>query len=706
MPEKIQYKGSADESMTMGSSWYPEMWPESEWVLDLDRMVELGFNLVRVFEFAWHRMEPKEGEFQLDWALRILDLCAERNIAVMIGTPSAAPPAWLSTRYPEILGVDEAGVRSKHGRRKHFNHHSEMYREYVGKIVTEMAKAFSNHPALHSWQIDNEMGGQDYGAETHKKFHSWLQKRYGTIDNLNQTWGLEFWSQAYDTFDQVPMAIPGLGTTEVPERHHPSLLIALSRFHNDAWSDYINHQCGIIRKYSNKLITTNMTPGWAMNWFNHNRNLDRVGHSLYRDVKHYHWNGLYFDRMRAEKNAAIAITGLESTNDKSSKGSGEGISESISIKPYVPYWLLETAPSWSAGGRTWNIHRDNHGVQCIHWMSTFLGSSMTVWWQWREHWAGQEMLHGTLVTATGRWRPNKEAMKKMTKNLKEHGPWLLANPPLPAQLGICMSNEAAWAFSIDPTDENMRYDERWREDFYLPLFENHIWRDVIQEDSDFSSYKVLVFPLMQMLKESTKTRLKAWVEKGGCLLLGPLTGYRSEEFTAFTEFEFGGLEDLIGASSELRFTVQWMEDEVAMEFPDGSFTRTRTWCEAYKPSTAHVVAAYQGGYGDGLPAILRNQYGKGTVITLGGMVDRPTYLSLVRDLMAQQGLGPMARQGERVVVVPRSPDGKRITGYGIVNISTKTESLDLGISSRDRFTGEAVSEEMELAPLSFKLLEV
>ncbi len=651
-----------DEILRLGASWYPEMWPEAEWPRDLARMREIGFNLTRVFEFAWHRLEPREGDYDFDWALKILDLCAEAGIGAMIGTPTAAPPAWLTAKYPDVLKTKADGKRATHGMRKHYSVHSARYRDLAAGIVTRMAEDFAGHPAVHSWQIDNEMGGGDFGDEAHRSFHRWLEQRYATIEALNAAWGLEFWSQAYSAFDQIPLPTASVGTVEVPERHHPSLIIASARWLNDAWSDFIGAQCAIIRAHCQLPISTNMTSGLAMNWFQHNRPLDRVGQSLYRDVEHYAWNVPIYDRMRAEKPA--------------------------------PFWLLETAPGWSAGGRIWNIHHDARGVRAATWLPTLLGGSMVLYWQWREHWAGQEMLHGTLVTATGQWRPNRDAIAAVAREWETHGDWLLANPPAPAGIGLVLSNEAAWAFSIDPIGEGFRYDAVWRDDFALPLARAHLWRDVIAEDADFSSYKVLVLPLMPMLGKETRQRLREWVEAGGRLILGPITGFRSGEFTAFTDQTFGGLEELIGGTSLLRFPVHWVEESVAIEFADGVSTHTRVWCESYEPTTGEALAHYRGGYGDGGAAIIRHQLGRGTVTTLGGLVDESTYLRLIREQTDAAGLTPLAEGSPHVVVIPRGPDA-----LALVNLREDEQTIRLPHPGTDLLTGRHIPEEITLAPL-------
>jgi len=664
-----------DDKLRIGASWYPEMWPQSEWAKDIARMSELGFNVVRLFEFAWHRFEPTEGQHDFDWAKRLLDLLHKADIDVMIGTPTAAPPAWLTDTYPEVLQVKPDGSRKTHGMRKHGSHVSGKYREQSAAIVEAMCEALGDHPAVHSWQIDNEMGGRDFSDEARKRFHAWLEEKYGDVETMNRTWGLEFWSQAYSEFAQVPMPTAAVGSIEVPERHHPSLLMAITRFNNDMWTEYIQLQCDVIRRYSDKPITSNMVKGLGMYWYQHNRLFDRVGHSLYADVEHYDTQMLFFDRMRAEKPA--------------------------------PYWLLETAPNWSGGGRLWNIHRDETGMQNIAWHSTLLGGSMVLFWQWRQHWAGQEMQHGTHVTATGKWRPNKDAWTKVASQFAEHGDWLLKHPPKSGDVALVLSNLAAWLYSIDPIDQGNDYKKCINDDYYLPLMRAHIWRDVIAPEADLSKYKVLAMPIMPIVPRDVREKVAAWVKQGGRLLIGPNTGVRSEEATVFTDHEFGGLEELIGATSAVRFTPMWVEDRLGVVFDDGTRSRTKVWCEGFELTNGKAFARYEspGGYGDGHIAAVHHEVGDGRVITLGCPVDAKVYVSLVLGLMQDVGLSPVARGGEDVLVIPRAAAGSdAVAGYGVVNLAEATRSVTLPRGGTDVLRGEKVNTDVELGPLQVRLV--
>ncbi|TVR09512.1 MAG: hypothetical protein EA401_12935 [Planctomycetota bacterium] len=667
----------APNQVTIGASWYPEMWPISEWERDADRMAELGFNLMRLFEFAWHRCEPHPGQYDFAWARRVMDLLHARGIQVMIGTPTAAPPAWLSTMHPEILGTGPDGKRQSHGKRKHYNHHSVVYREYCRQIVGKMVEALADHPALHSWQIDNEMSGYDYGPETRAAFHAWLERRFGSVEALNAAWGLEFWSQAYQSFDQVPLCVAEVGSRETPERHHPSLLLAIAEFQNEAWQSFIGNQSAVIRAAGEWPITTNKT-GWVgggMNWSPIFADLDCVGASIYADLSYYHNNVGRYDAMRGQK-------------------------------PGSPYMLLETAPNWSGGGPIWNIHHEPRGIEVMSWMSTLMGGCSTLFWQWRSHWAGQEMQHGTHVSQTGKWMPGKEAWQALASGYQQHGAWLMQHPPRQADIGIMVSTVSSWVFSIDPIHPSNRYEERLREDYHMPLVRRHYWRDLVPVEGDLSHYKVLILPHLPILPSATREGLRQWVEEGGRLLLGPLTGTRREDMTTWTDQEFGGLEELMGGASSVRFSPHWVEDTIEVLFDDDHRAQPRIWCEGFTCDGAEVRATYHGGWGHGHAAVLDHRYGQGRVITVGCPTDEDTYIKLVQELCADVGVGPVADGGDRVLVIPRDDQQGHTVAYAVINYGKSEDTVTLISDGIDLLSGESIDVECQMPPLSVRIVDI
>jgi beta-galactosidase GanA len=663
--------------LRIGATWQPEAWPEEQWAHDIARMKEAGINCVRLFEHAWHRFEPREWEFDCDWAVRLLDQLKDAGIDAVVATPTAVPPAWMIAKYPEILQVTPDGRRGA-GTGRRYSVVSSRYREFCSRIIDQMVHAFRGHDAIVGWQIDHEVGGADYGNEARRAFHSWLYERFGDIETLNKRWGLEQGSQVYEYFEQIPIPpVAGVGHGPLPlvSRHHPSLMIAYQRFINDQWSSFIQTQCEVVRSGFDKPLSTNMTPDWGMNYFRQNHLLDRVGMSLEAGDDDLSETLMHLDRMRAEK-------------------------------PGVPFWLLGTP----VRGRT---------AQAFGWLAALMGSEIVLVDPWREPWAGTRMSAGGVVSATGKWTHSKEPLEELASQFKAQAEFLSARPPVEARVGVVMSNESAWAFSIEPPEGDFVYEAVWRDDFYLPIAQTHFWRDVIDQSADFCPYQVLILPLVPMLYRPTRDRLKEWVEGGGCLLLGPLTGHRTEEFTAPTDQEFAGLEELMGATCTGRFSIE-VGDKARILWGDGAplassvdagepveipSSTPRGVCHAFAPTTAHVLGRYHG-CGTTDAAIVMNKVGQGTVITLGARVDRDSYLDLVHTLCELVKIEPLATGSPHVAVIPRMNADTTIAAYGLVNLTDSPQQITLPKPGTDRLTGRALGPEIDLEPHEVILLDL
>jgi beta-galactosidase len=185
-------------SPRLGVAYYPEQWPRERWETDARLMAEAGLRLVRVGEFAWARLEPKAGEYELDWLDEVIGILAAEGLEVIVGTPTAAPPVWLVGLHPEILPVRDDGRVQQFGHRRHYCPNSPAMREATGRIVAALADRFGDDARVVAWQIDNELGGRCYCDSCRDGFHAWLSDRYGSIDDLNDAWGTIFWSQVYE----------------------------------------------------------------------------------------------------------------------------------------------------------------------------------------------------------------------------------------------------------------------------------------------------------------------------------------------------------------------------------------------------------------------------------------------------------------------------------------------------------------------------
>ncbi|MFY0653072.1 MAG: beta-galactosidase [Cyclobacteriaceae bacterium] len=244
--------------MPIGAYYYPEHWDDADWEADLKRMVSLGFEFTHFGEFAWSRMEPVEGQYDFEWLDRVVAIAGKYGLKVIMCTPSPTPPAWLTRKYPEILSVDKNLLKQQHGGRLHAIYNHPTYLKYVEKIVTKLAQRYGNNPTVVGWQLDNEphFGPiYDYSDQAAKEFPRWLEKKYGKIEALNKSWGTAFWSQTYNSFDQI--GLPNAVNT--PQGANPHGLLDFSRFTADRLADALRFQANLLRKYISKdqWVTTN-----------------------------------------------------------------------------------------------------------------------------------------------------------------------------------------------------------------------------------------------------------------------------------------------------------------------------------------------------------------------------------------------------------------------------------------------------------------
>lgn len=237
-----------------GVDYYPEHWPRERWETDAKLMQEMGVQVVRMAEFSWFKMEPAEGEFHFEWLEEAVALLDKYGIKSILGTPTAAPPAWIIEKNPEIQPIDRQGRRRHFGGRHHDCQSNQTYRAHIKRFVTAMSQKFADNPGVIGWQIDNELGnshGDLCMCDSCKaRFQKWLEEKYKTIEALNDAWGTAFWSQGYNSFSQVSTPL----ITAVGE--NPSAMLDWKCFCSDLIVDFAKWQADIIRENCPKHFIT------------------------------------------------------------------------------------------------------------------------------------------------------------------------------------------------------------------------------------------------------------------------------------------------------------------------------------------------------------------------------------------------------------------------------------------------------------------
>ena len=216
--------------MKIGVDYYPEQWDRSMWQKDAELMSKTGVKIIRIAEFAWCRIEPKDSEFNFGWLDEVIALFSQYGIKIIMCTPTNCPPLWLYEKYPEIVQTDKNGNRIQTGIRGHRCVNSPVFLEYAKRIVNEMSRHYANESSIIAWQIDNELEANHCCCDICKgEFVKWLKDKYDTVENVNKAFGNVVWSGEYSDWSQInlPTAYPSAW-------QNPSMLMDFYRYASES----------------------------------------------------------------------------------------------------------------------------------------------------------------------------------------------------------------------------------------------------------------------------------------------------------------------------------------------------------------------------------------------------------------------------------------------------------------------------------------
>jgi beta-galactosidase len=643
----------------LGAAWYPEQWDQATNDHDLETTEAAHIHVARVGEFAWSSMEPAEGKYDWTWLDHAIESAAKHHVAIVLGTPTAAPPAWLTTKYPETLRVDENGRRDEHGNRQQFSFASTKYRELAHGIAEAMAKRYGHNPNVVGWQLDNEYAADSFDPEARAQWHAWLKRKYGTIDRLNTLWTTQYWSQTYDNFDEIPAR---------PKEENPALLLDWRHFVSDTWKSYSENQISAIRPSADarQFITTN-----TMGWFE--------GFDSY--VVHSVLDIAAWDDYVSNPNGF----------DWANNGAAHDLTRGYKQKNF---WVMETEPAFVNWRKT-NNPLPKGQTREMAWQAIGHGADAVEYWQWRSALNGQEQYHGTLVGADGKPVPVYAEIQQVGDEFEKAGKALARTTPV-ANVAVLHDFNSRWAIDFqrhaakfDPVEELV--------DFYRPLRADAQGVDVIAPTAELNRYKLVVAPALNVLPQATADHLMAYVKQGGQLVLGPRSGMKNEYDGLWPNRQPGPLQTLLGGRVQEFYALGAPVTTSMTE--GGGQGKGDVWAELLEPlpggEAAQAVAKYDASAGsagwlDGQPSILTRQVGKGRITYVGFWPDAATLSALTRGWLKNAGVSPLIPNvPEGVEVCEREGQGRRVVV--ILNHTTEPQHVALPAGMTDLLKGGSTS---------------
>ena len=679
--------------MYFGVDYYPEHWvypyggtpeaPESRWERDVELMLEAGVNVVRMGEFAWGLYEPEEGKFDFDWMRRAMDLLGRAGIQVVLGTPTAAPPLWLAHQHPEILPVDERGLKRHPGTRRACCMNSDAYWDYSRKIVRALGEALGNHPQLIAWQVDNGLGGHNtessFNDETRQDWHAWLQAKYQTLGRLNNLMGNRFWGQTVTEWEHVPMPLIA------PTVHNPALIMDWMRFCSDTIVAYARMQSDLLRELAPGIpITQNLRAlTRAFDHFDMAETMDFVSIDSNATVK--------------AKSAELAceIDMLRSLKKENIRTPGGDCG----------FWVIEQ----KAGNVDWqevNSLLRPAVVRLFTYQLVSRGASGVLYFLWRQPRIGSEQFYGGVLTHDGRGENrNYREIQEIGLELKRLGP-VLKNTKVVAECCILFSHENDWDLKHVGQPNTFFNQREHIQLFHSALHDRNMAVDFARPTEDLSRYKIVFAPSLHLLAGGEADLLKLYVQKGGTLVGTFNTGLVDEHHIAPDSGFPHDLTDLFGLEV-MEFDPLPPGEENHISFK-GSFSAShlhpaKIWCDIIAPKECQVLGTYARDFYAGCPALTMNQYGDGKAIYIGTMSHQPFYYDLIAWLRQLCNLIPSLKVPDTVEVSVREKEGTRI--YFLLNHQNSPVRISFFKPMHDFLTGKTFTGNYDLPPHGILVLD-
>jgi beta-galactosidase len=666
--------------MLHGGDYNPEQWIDTPEIWDEDmRLMKLAHcNAMSVGIFSWVMYEPEEGVFNFDWMDRVLDMLADHGIHAVLATPSGAKPAWMSQKYPEIRRVLPDGRREPHRGRHNHCFTSPIYREKVTIINTKLAERYGDHPALLVWHISNEYNGECHCDLCYAAFRAWLKKRYGSLDALNQAWWATFWSHRYTDWTQI----------EPVDKSVHGLMLDWKRFVTDQTVDFFRHEIKALEQITpNVPVTTNMMglfPG--LNYWKFAPYVDVISWDSYP-----RWHGSYEDW-----ELAPAIGFVHDLNR--------------SLKGGKPFMLLESTPSatnWMEVGRP-----KRPGMHLLSSLQAVAHGSDTVqYFQWRKSRGSMEKFHGAVVDHAGHENTRIfQDVVELGRILEKLDP--LVGTSVGPEVAIIFDWENRWAIDMarGPRNKDKDHDQRsFRH--YGPFWKRGVPVDVIDMDCDFSQYKLLIAPMLYMLRPGVAERIEKFVQSGGTFVATYLSGIVNETDLCFLGGFPGPLRQVLGIWAEE--TDVFYDHQPQSIVPgdnnplglSGEYA-VKHYADIIHAEGAEVLATYGHDFYAGQPALTVNRFGQGEAYYLASRnEDRfldDFYAGLQQKLGLKRALAADLPQG---VTAQLRTDGEREFIF-LLNFKPEPQTVKLG---QGRFTslltGETIKGALELSGYGVQVLE-
>ncbi|HEX8958107.1 MAG TPA: beta-galactosidase [Burkholderiaceae bacterium] len=633
-----------------GTAYYHEYMPADRLDKDVAMMKAAGFNVVRMGESTWSLWEPEDGRFEYAWMDRVVDAMNKAGIKVILGTPTYSVPAWMAHQHPEILAARLHGARNGYGMRQNMDTDSPAYRYYAERLIRHIVSHYKDNPNVIGWQVDNETGS--YGAandDVFIRFQHYLEKKFGTPENLSKAWLLNYWGQDIHSWVDLPRPDDAQST---------GYKLEWARWSQMRVTDFLGWQAELVRECASKRQFVTQDFAGAMH-----TDVDEEAVAAALDipaVNVYHWspqdyyNGadqtLQEDFTRSLKGSNFLVT---ETNAQTTDWSS-----SFQYPPYDGQFREDVY-----------THLSN-------------GANMVEYWHWASLHANQETYWKGVLSHD--LEPNRAyaEMGRTGHELQKIGPHL-ANLHSHHDVAILWSRDSLNAINDMPFAKDTQWGQGGSKADYgslvrqihRALYDQNVGVDFVFPDSpDFSKYKLLIVPSLYVADDALLKRIADYIHNGGQAVMTFKSGFANENTMVRPTMAPGPLREALGFHYQ---EFSNLAQPLALKgdpYRTGEDNKVKYWAEFLQLDTAKALAWYDHPFFGRWPAIVSNRYGAGKATYEGTYLSDKLQAEVLRAVLKDAGLAGSDQQ-----LPPR------------VHASSGTNGLGRTLRYYFNYSGETVS---------------
>ncbi|MGG3283692.1 beta-galactosidase [Paenibacillus solani] len=665
--------------MWYGGDYNPEQWDAETWTED-DRLFKLaGIDVATINVFSWALNQPNEETYDFAWLDETIERLYKNGVYVCLGTSTAAHPAWMARKYPDVLRVDYEGRKRKFGGRHNSCPNSPTYRKYAAVMAGKLAQRYKDHPAVLIWHVANEYGGYCYCDNCAAAFRVWLEQRYGTLDAVNKAWNTRFWGHTFYDWDDI--VVPNTLSEEWGgnRTNFQGISLDYRRFQSDSLLDCYKLERDELRRITPDIpVTTNLMGFYPeLDYFKWAKEMDVVSWDNYPSLDTpYSFTAMAHALMRGLKGGQPFML-MEQT-------------------PGVQNWQPYNSAKRPGVMRLWSYQAVAHGADTV------------MFFQLRRSIGACEKYHGAVIEHVGHehTRVFRECAE-LGKELQLLGDRIL-DARSDAKVAIIYDWENRWALELSSGPSVALNYVNEVHKYYDALYQLNIQTDIISVEEDLSKYDVVIAPVMYMVKQGFAQRVEQFVSRGGTFVTTFFSGIVNENDLVTLGGYPGELRKVMGIwAEEIDALLPGQQNQIDMKEEWGALRESYPCgilCDVIHAETAEVLAEYGTDFYKGTPVLTKNAFGEGQAYYVASSPDSQFLQGFLANLCQEQGLKPLLDTPPGVEVVERVKDGSSY--LFILNHNAEEMTFDAGsANSFDLLSSRQVAGHVTIPGRDVMILE-